>query len=226
VKRSFFARWQANFITGLVIVLPGVISVGALLWLFGSVTNVTDKLLFFLGYLLDRKWVYANGESGPMQWYWSLLAFLLAIGLVWAVGVGARYYFGQMMIEWVDSALMRVPFLSKIYGATKQVNEALTSGNKNSFKTVALVEFPHPGAYALGFITGEGHPEVRTRLNRNLVCVFVPGTPNPTSGFLLLLPEDQVIKLEMSVAEGIKYIISLGAISPEPAAPSRDRGTA
>jgi uncharacterized membrane protein len=216
VKRSFFARWQANFLTGLVIVLPAVISIGALLWLFGSVTNVTDKLLFFLGYMLNRKWVYANGESGPMLWYWSLLAFLLAIGLICAVGIGARNYFGKMMIEWVDSALLHVPVLSKIYGATKQVNEALTSGNKNSFKTVVLIEFPHPGSYALGFITGEGHAEVRARTRQSLVCVFVPATPNPTSGFLLLVPEDRVTKLEMSVAEGIKYIISLGSIAADP----------
>jgi uncharacterized membrane protein len=214
VKKSFLAHWRANFLTGLVIVLPGVISIGALLWLFGSLTNVTDKLLFFLDYFLQPKWVYVNGQSGVMFWHWSLLAFLLAIGLVCAVGVAARNYFGKMMIEWVDSALMHVPFLNKIYSATKQVNDALAPGSKDSFKTVVLVEFPHPGTYSLGFLTSEEHPEVQARTGEKMLSVFVPTTPNPTSGFLLLLPERKVTKLEMSVAEGIKYIISLGAIAP------------
>jgi uncharacterized membrane protein len=214
VNKSFLTRWRANFLTGLVIVLPGVISIGALVWFFGSLTNVTDKLLFFLGYFLQPKWIYVNGQSGPMFWHWSLLAFLLATGLICAVGVAARNYFGRKMIEWVESALMQVPFLNKIYSATKQVNDALAPGNKDSFKTVVLVEFPHPGTYSLGFLTGEAHPEIQARTSERMVSIFVPATPNPTSGFLLLMPENKVTKLEMSVSEGLKYIISLGAITP------------
>jgi uncharacterized membrane protein len=215
VNKRFLARWRANFLTGLVIMLPAVVSVGVLIWVFGSLTNVTDKLLFFLPYALHSRWIYANGISDPMFWYWRLLAFVLSIVLVCAVGVAARNYFGRKMIEWVDRALMHVPFLNKIYGATKQVNEALTSGSKNSFKTVVAIEFPHPGAYSIGFLTSEEQAEPQIKLKQNLLCVFIPTTPNPTSGFLVLVPEDKVTKLEMSVADGLKYIISLGAISPD-----------
>ncbi len=118
------------------------------------------------------------------------------------------------MLEWLDTAMMNVPVVNKFYGAIKQVNEAF-AGNKNSFKTVVLVEFPREGIYSVGFITSEQHAEVQQKIREKIVAVFVPTTPNPTSGFLILVPEDKVTKLDMSVAEGIKYIVSLGSISPE-----------
>jgi len=218
VKKSLLARWRANFFTGLIIILPGLISFGVLFWLFGSVTNVTDKLLFFLRYCLDPKNVYRDGVSGPLIWYWSWLAIILAVVLICLVGLAARYYFGKKLIEWLDTGLMHIPLLNKIYGATKQVNDALVTGNKNSFKTVVLIQFPHPGSYSLGFLTSED-AEIRVNPNEKLVCVFVPTTPNPTSGFLMLVPDEKVTRLKMSVADGLKYIISLGAIAPEIPAP-------
>lgn len=211
MKKSLFAKWRGNFLTGLAVVLPAVISIGALLWIFGTVAIFTDTLLFFLPRELTH---HKNGE-GPMFWYWSLAAFALAILLICIVGILARNYFGKKIIEWVEAALMRIPLLNKIYGATRQVNDALTSGNKNSFKTVVLVEFPHPGSYSMGFLTSEGQSEAQVKLNEKLVCVFIPTTPNPTSGFLLLVPDKKVTRLEMSVTEGIKYIISLGSLAPE-----------
>jgi uncharacterized membrane protein len=143
------------------------------------------------------------------------VALLLAVTLVTVVGLLARNYIGKRMIEWVDEGLLHVPLLNKIYSATKQVNAALTSGNKTAFKTVVLVEFPRAGSYSIGFLTSEQHDEVQRKLKEKAVCVFVPTTPNPTGGFLIIVPEDKVIKLDMSVADGIKYIISLGAIAPE-----------
>ena len=214
MKKSLLARWRANFFTGLIIILPGLISFGLLFWLFGSVTNVTDKLLFFLKYRLDPKYIYQNGTSGPMIWYWSWLAVILAVILICLVGLAARNYFGKKLIEWADTGLMHIPLLNKIYGATKQVNDALVTGNKNSFKTVVLIQFPHPGSYSLGFLTSED-AEIRVNPDEKLVCVFVPTTPNPTSGFLMLVPDTKVTRLKMSVADGLKYIISLGALAPE-----------
>lgn len=210
MKKSLFARWQANFWAGLVIVLPGFISLAVLRWLFLTFANITDTLLFFLPASLTHH----NQGDGPMYWYWSAAALLLAVFLIGIVGLLARNYFGRKIIEWVDSALMRIPLLNKIYSATKQVNEAFSSSNKSAFRTVALVEFPHPGTYSIGFITSEQQQEVQDKTGLKVVCVFVPATPNPTSGFLLMVPEEKVIKLEMSVADGIKYVISLGAIMP------------
>ena len=210
MNKPLFGRWRANFLTGLAVVLPAVVSIGILIWLFGTVSNVTDLLLFFI----PARFTHRGNGDGPMYWYWSLFAFLLAIFLICVIGALARNYFGRKIIEWVETILMRVPLLNKIYGATKQVNEAFSSGNKNSFKTVALIEFPRSGAYSIGFITSERHDEVEAKTKEKMVCVFVPTTPNPTSGFLILVPADKVIKLEMSVPEAVKYIISVGSIPP------------
>ncbi len=116
---------------------------------------------------------------------------------------------------------MRIPLLNKIYSATKQVNDAFSTANKSAFRTVVLVEFPHPGIYSIGFITSDQQEEVQAKTGLKVVCVFVPATPNPTSGFLLMVPEAKVIKLAMSVPNAIKYSISLGAILPEYTPPTR-----
>jgi uncharacterized membrane protein len=218
VRKSFFARWRASFFTGLAVSLPALLTLAAVKWIFGTISSFTDTLLFFLPYCLDAKLIYANGQSGAMFGYWSLLALLLAAALISGVGLLARYYIGKRMLEWLDTAMLSVPIFNKFYGAIKQVNEAF-SGNKNSFKTVVLVEFPGPGNYSVGFITNEARGEIQQKSGKNLVGVFIPTTPNPTSGFLILVPEEKVTKLDMSVAEGIKYIVSLGAISPEQLTP-------
>ena len=216
MNKDFFVRWRANFFTGLAIVLPAVISIAVVFWLFFTVSNITDTLLI----LIPRKFTHEglaheNDGLGRMYWYWSVVALMLAVVLTAVVGLLARNYLGKKVIEWVDTWLLRVPLVNKIYGATKQVNDAFTSGNKTSFKTVVMVEYPRPGAYSIGFLTSELHDEIRSKAGEKMVCVFIPTTPNPTSGFLILVPAEEVTKLDMSVTDGIKFIISLGSISPE-----------
>jgi uncharacterized membrane protein len=215
VKKSFFARWRASFFTGLLIVLPGVITLAVVKWFFGTVSSFTDSLLFFLPTTITHE----NAGAGPMRWYWSLLALTVAVGIVSVIGGMTRYYFGKRMIAWADSMMLRVPVLNKIYGTIKQVDEAFTSGKKSSFKTVVLVEYPREGIYSVGFITSEQADEVEQKTGKKCVCVFIPTTPIPTGGFLIIVPEENVIKLDMSVADGFKYIISLGALANEYAPP-------
>jgi uncharacterized membrane protein len=215
VRKSLFARWRASFFTGLLIVLPGVVTLAVVKWFFGTVSSFTDALLFFLPHYLKPKLIYVNGQSGAMFWYWSLLALVVGVVSVSVVGGMTRYYIGKRLIAWADSVMLRVPVLNKIYGTIKQVDEAFTSGKKSSFKTVVLVEYPREGIYSVGFITSEQADEVEAKTNQKCVCVFIPTTPIPTGGFLIIVPEEKVIKLDMSVADGFKYIISLGAIANE-----------
>jgi len=217
VKKSLFARWRASFLTGLLIVLPGVITLAVVKWFFGTISSLTDLLLFFL----PRDLTHDNNGAGPMFWYWSLLALLLAVGLVTTVGLLTRYYMGKRMIAWADSLMLRVPVLNKIYGTIKQVDEAFKSGKKSSFQTVVLVEYPREGIYSVGFITSDQENPIHRATNKKIVCVFIPTTPIPTGGFLILVPEDKVTKLDISVADGFKYIISLGALSQEYAPPGK-----
>ena len=221
MKNTVLARWRNSFLTGLVVVLPAVITFAVLKWLVGTVSSLTDLLLFFL----PQKWTHADHGAGPMHWYWSLAALALAVILVTLLGLLTRYYIGKQIIAWLDAAMLRVPLLNKIYGTIKQVNEAFSSGNKTSFKTVVRVEFPSAGSYSVGFITSEQNELLAGRPGaEKLVNVFIPTTPNPTSGFLIVVPESKVAKLDMSVAEGIKYIVSLGAIAPDVAPSGRKRG--
>jgi uncharacterized membrane protein len=228
VNKDPFIRWRANFFTGLAIVLPAVVSFGVVFWLFFTVSSITDTLLIFV----PRTITHERGGNGPgtgaMFWYWSVVALLVAIILTTVVGLLARNYLGKKLIQWVDASLLRVPLLNKVYGATKQVNEAFTSGNKTSFKTVVMIEFPRAGMYSVGFLTSEVHQEIQQKAREKVVCVFIPTTPNPTSGFMVLVPDEQVTRLDMSVADGIKFIVSLGSITPEhfpppPQNPAADR---
>lgn len=209
--KSNWARWQANFFTGLAVVLPAVISIAVLVWLFGTVSNITDTLLVFL----PRTLTHTSAGSGPMHWYWSLTALLVAVLLISVIGRLTRHYLGKKLIQLVDETLLRIPLLNKIYGALKQINEAFTSSNKTAFKQVVLVEYPCAGKFSVGFITSDEHAEATARLGEKVIGVFIPTTPNPTSGFIVLVPEHAITKLDMSVADGIKYIMSLGSIAPE-----------
>jgi uncharacterized membrane protein len=189
--------------------LPAALSIGVVIWLFGTVSNLTDTLLFFL----PREWTHERNGQGPIFFQWSLVALMLAILLITFIGRFARYYVGKKLIQLVDLSLMRVPLLNKIYSALKQINEAFTGGKRPSFKQVVLVEFPRPGLYSIGFITGTQHDEVQAKTREAVVGVFVP-TPPLTSGAIVLVPEGDLVKLDMSVADGIKFIMSLGSVSP------------
>ena len=206
-------RWRINFFAGLAVVLPVVVSLAIVVWLFGTVSGITDTLLWL--FFLPREWTHQNQGLGPVHWYWSLVALLVAILFISLLGRFARHYVGKKLIQLVDIIMLRVPLLNKIYGTIKQVNEAFSSNKRSSFKQVVLVEFPRPGQYSVGFVTGEQNQEVQAKTKEHVVSVFIPTTPNPTTGFLILVPHQALTLLEMSVAEGIKFIISLGSVAPE-----------
>jgi uncharacterized membrane protein len=206
----------------LAITMPGVISLAVLVWLFQNVSNVTNVLLFFL----PKSLTHAPG-SDQTYWYWSCTAFLLAVFLICLVGRFGRDYLGRKAIKWTDTALLSIPLLNKIYGTIKQVNEAFTS-SKSSFQQVVLVPYPTATSRCIGFVTGRQE----SLGGEKWISVFVPTTPIPTSGFLIMYPENEVVKLDMSAPDAIKIIISLGAISPShpgavaPSTPPADQGSA
>jgi uncharacterized membrane protein len=210
-QKSLFARWRRSFLAGLAVVLPGVVTLAIVKWLFGTISSFTDILLFFLPSTITHE----DNGLGPVYWYWSVLALVVAAVTVTLVGVLARYYIGKRMIDLADSVMLRVPVLNKIYGTIKQVDQAFSSGKKSSFQTVVLVEYPREGIYSVGFITSEQMDEVDEKMGKKCVRIFIPTTPIPTGGFLIIVPEEKVTRLDMSVPDGFKYIISIGAISQE-----------
>jgi len=131
-----------------------------------------------------------------------------------AVGWVTRLVVGRRMISLTEALIGRVPVLNKTYGFMKEISQTLMSGRKTMFQKVVLVQFPRPGVYSVGFVTSETAGEVQAKTQEEVVNVFVPTTPNPTSGFLILVPREQLVELEMSVAEGMKMVISGGSVVP------------
>ena len=214
-RATLLGRTRRNFFTGLAVVLPVIISIGVALWLFNQAVAVSDILLFPFRFIpgIELIDIWKDGKPGTDLYFeWKVVAILEAVVLTGLLGFLTRYYIGKKLVQLMDYVLLNVPLLGKIYGTVKQVNQAFTSEKKSSFQQVIMVEFPRKGLYSVGFLTAE---QVKTDEGESIISIFVPTTPNPTTGFLLVLPESKVVKLDMSVADGIKYIVSLGAVPPE-----------
>jgi uncharacterized membrane protein len=142
----------------------------------------------------------------------GLGAVLSAVVLL-VTGMLVTNLLGESMVGLGEKLLARIPFVRAIYSATKQLTETLFSGSGKSFRKVVMVRYPHANSWTLAFLTGDGSQEANQKSGRELVHVFVPTTPNPTSGFFLMVPRDEVIELDMSVDAGLKTILSAGAVT-------------
>lgn len=142
------------------------------------------------------------------------LGLVLTLVVVIATGVVATNLFGRQLLHLWEAILHRIPVVRGIYGAVKQLTETLFSGSGKSFRKVVLVEYPHANSWTLAFLTGEGGGEIRDKTGKDLLNVFVPTTPNPTSGFFLMVPRERAIVLDMSVEAGLKMLLSVGVVTP------------
>ena len=185
------------FLTGLFVLLPIVITVKLLLWGFDQADSILGKL--FLKYFK----IAVPGLG---------LATLLA--LITLTGIFARNYLGRKSIELGDRLIKKIPILNAVYGTTKQITEGFSKTDKNVFRKMVLVEYPRLGIYSPGFLTGDSPGEVLLKTDTKLLSVFIPTVPNPTTGFLIFVPEKAVILLDMSVEDGFKLILSAGVIKP------------
>ncbi|MFW5835075.1 MAG: DUF502 domain-containing protein [Pseudomonadota bacterium] len=140
---------------------------------------------------------------------------VLAVTLITLVGMLTAGFVGRSVMRMGESVLTRMPVIRTIYGTLKQIFEAVLSNSSQSFREVVLVEYPRRGIWAIGFVTGTTRGEIQERVEPKLINVFVPTTPNPTSGFLLFFPREDVLRLEMTVEEGVKMVISSGIVAPE-----------
>jgi len=142
------------------------------------------------------------------------LGLILVVILVFAVGLLTRNFVGRKIVRLGENIVDRIPLVRVIYAGVKQLLETIFLQKTEAFKKVALVEYPRRGAYVIGFITGESKGEVQNKTDKNMINIFIPTTPNPTSGFYILIPEDELILLNMSVEDAFKLIISGGIVSP------------
>lgn len=144
-----------------------------------------------------------------------VVAVVAVLLIVLVTGMTVTNLFGKQLMRLGERVLEKIPFVRGIYGAVKQVTETLFSNSGQSFRRVVLVPYPHPACWSLAFLTGEGTGEIRRKTGRELINVFIPTTPNPTSGFFLMFPREDVIELDMSVDEGLKMLLSVGVVQPK-----------
>jgi uncharacterized membrane protein len=149
------------------------------------------------------------------------LGLVIAVAALILIGALTAGYVGRIVVRLSDAALARMPVVRSIYGATKQIFETVLAQKSTAFRQVCLVEYPRHGVWTLGFITGTTVGEVQERTSDEVVNVFLPTTPNPTSGFLLFVPRHDIILLDMSIEDGIKMVISGGIVTPPESRPSR-----
>lgn len=144
---------------------------------------------------------------------------IFAIVIVFLTGLVVANIVGRKLIDLGESIVQRIPLVSSIYSAVKQLMQTLLHDGGQSFRRVLMVQYPREGLWTLGFQTGVGIGELQERTERTVLTVFIPTTPNPTSGFVILVPQDEAIELDMSVEDGLKFVMSLGVLVPPWPAP-------
>lgn len=182
---------------------------GLVVWLPILITFV---VLRFIIDLLDSLIPTTYQPEHLLGHYIPGVGVIFSLALLLLTGVLATNFLGQRLVAWNDSLLSRIPLVRSIYKAVKQVINAVMSTNSEAFRKVILVEYPRKGLWSLAFQTGVGSVELNTKTNEELISVFIPTTPNPTSGFLFMVPKREVVELDMSIDAALKYIISLGVM--------------
>ena len=190
------------FFTGLLVILPIFITLYVILSLIRGMDTI---LKYIPAKYLPETYLHVHIPG---------LGLILVVILVFVVGLLTRNFVGRKIVQIGENIVDRIPLVRVLYAGVKQLLEPLFLQKTNAFKRVALIEYPRRGAYVIGFITGESKGEVQHKTSKNMTNVFVPTTPNPTSGFYILIPEDEVIVLDMTVEDAFKLIISGGIVSP------------
>ena len=190
------------FITGLLVLVPLLIT----LWVLATLIGIMDQSLL----LLPSAW----RPEAQLGYRIPGLGALLTLLIVFVTGLVATNFFGKQLIIMWEAFLGRVPVVKGIYNSVKQVSDTLFSGSGQAFRQALLVQFPHQGSWTIAFLTGQPGGDVTNHLHGEYVSVYVPTTPNPTGGYFLMMRKSDVIELDMSVDEALKYIISMGVVTP------------
>lgn len=192
------------FITGLLIWVPLVITG----WVLSLIVSTLDQSLRLLPNAFHPQTLLGFAVPGA--------GALLTLVMILLTGLLAANFIGQKLVVWWEKLLARIPVVNSVYNSVKQVSDTLFSPNGNAFRKALLVQYPREGSWTVAFLTGQPGGDIVNHLKGDFVSVYVPTTPNPTSGFFLMMPANDVIELDMTVDEALKYIISMGVVAPPP----------
>lgn len=208
-RRGFFSTLRSNFLTGLIVIAP----IGITIWLIWTLTGWIDS--WVLPFIPD-----AYNPSLLINDWTGIQINIRGIGVVtfliftMIVGWVAKGLIGRSMIRWAESLVLSIPLIRTLYSGLKQIAETILQQGQQNFDKACLVEYPRKGIWAIAFISTTAKGEIKARAPEDMVSVFLPTTPNPTSGFLLFVPVADTIVLDMSVEDAAKLIISAGLVYP------------
>ncbi len=205
-------RVKKYILAGLLVWLPLGITIWVLSWLLGAMDGVFESVLSASQAVLPQSF---HDTIERLRHVPGLGVLSMALGLL-LTGVFATNFVGQWWLRQSDRVLSKIPIVKSIYSSVKQVSDTLFSSSGNAFREAVLVQYPRAGSWTIAFVTGRPGGEVATHLPGDFVSVYVPTTPNPTSGFFLMMPRSEMRALKMSVDEALKYVISMGVVAPGP----------
>jgi len=191
-------------ITGLLIWIPLVITI----WVLTLIVDTLDRSLLLLPEQVRKdSWLLTHVPG---------MGVVMTLAIVFVTGVFAANFIGERLVRLWNAILHRIPFVNTIYSSVKQVSDTLFSSSGEAFRKALLVRWPHEGMWTIAFLTGTPGGDVATHLSEDYLSVYVPTTPNPTGGYFVLVARKDVIELDVSVDQALKYIISMGVVTPPP----------
>lgn len=205
--KRFILKLRNNFITGVAVTLPIVVTL-LLMWFLFTKINIylLNPVVELLGSYLS---IYG------MEYIAKFIVFILILLFVCLLGFATKNIIILRFLSAMENLFTKVPLIGKVYKATRQISGAFLGKGKTMFSKVILLEYPRKGLYSIGFVTRETKGEIQFKTGENVLSVFVPTTPNPTSGVFILAPKEDVLDLDMSVEEGLKLVISGGGVVPD-----------
>ncbi len=195
-------------LTGLLVIVPGVITVWVLNWIVGTLDQTLQ--------ILPNSWQ----PDAVLGYHIPGFGVVLTLAILLLVGAIASNFVGRKLVSWGDALVSRIPVVRSIYSSVKQVSDTLFSESGNAFRTAVMVQWPREGMWTIAFVTGVPGGELATHLSEDFVSVYVPTTPNPTGGYLVVVRKSDCIELNMSVDAALKYIVSMGVVAPPEQVPT------
>lgn len=208
---AIFRHFRRKFGAGLILVLPLFITLWILYFLFSLIDSWITPSLMKLLTLFHVPFI----NTVPARILIPVLGLIVLVFFLYLLGVLASFYIGKRIFRVLEQRILKIPFIKGIYNSSKQLLEAFSATGKNAFRNVVIFEYPRRGLYALGFLTSDWGRVIEGVVPDEMMTVFLPTTPNPTSGLFILIPRKELIFVNISIEEGVKMIVSGGLVAPE-----------